>query len=137
MTPASLFRDRRGLAVTEFALVLPALVLLLLGIFGYGQYFLLAHTVQQIANNAARATISGLSKDEREAQATAAVARELALLPNAPANAYGVKVEDANGFTTVQIRLDAAGNELLKIGFVPMPSAVIVRKAVVRQGGTE
>ena len=40
------------------ALVLPALTLLLLGIFGYGQYFLLAHSAQQMANDAARATIA-------------------------------------------------------------------------------
>src|SRR3546814_9897733 len=41
------------------------LVTLLLGLVCYGQYFLIAHSVQQIANDAARATIGGLTSDER------------------------------------------------------------------------
>src|SRR3546814_9175157 len=56
--------DRRGAVIVEMALVLPLLVTLLLGLVCYGQYFLIAHSVQQIANDAARATIGGLTRSE-------------------------------------------------------------------------
>ncbi len=123
----------------EFALVLPALALLLLGIFGYGQYFLLAHSAQQIANNAARATTAGLSLAERTSLATAAVAREVAELPNAQANTYSVAVSEnaTTKMVTVRVRLDASANDLLRMSFVPMPSPVIERLSMMRQGGVE
>src|SRR3546814_15918207 len=56
--------DRRGAVIVEMALVLPLLVTLLLGLVCYGQYFLIAHSVQQIANDAARATIGRLTAAE-------------------------------------------------------------------------
>src|SRR3546814_17971580 len=57
--------DRRGAVIVEMALVLPLLVTLLLGLVCYGQYFLIANRVQQIANDAARATIGGRTSAER------------------------------------------------------------------------
>ena len=39
----------------EFAIVAPVLVMLVFGILMYGGYFLMAHSVQQLANDAARA----------------------------------------------------------------------------------
>src|SRR3546814_13515496 len=60
--------DRRGAVIVEMALVLPLLVTLLLGLVCYGQYFLIAHRVQPIANDAARATLGGLTSDEPSPQ---------------------------------------------------------------------
>ena len=87
-----LVKDRRGVAVIEFALVLPLLALLLLGVSAYGQYFLLAHSVQQMANDAARATIAGLSQSERVTLANATVANETARLPNVTIDQVAVSV---------------------------------------------
>lgn len=127
--------DRRGVAVTEFALVLPALLMLLLGIFGYGQYFLLAHSVQQIANDAARATVAGLSVTERQALATTTVDSAITQLPDVRSNQYSVAVTESGALVTVTVTLNATANSLLSGSFVPMPDAVIKRQAVVRQGG--
>ena len=53
--PKGFARSKRGGAALEFAIVAPVLMMLLLGIFVYGGYFLVAHTTQQLANDAARA----------------------------------------------------------------------------------
>lgn len=132
-----LSRNRRGVAVTEFALVLPPLALLLLGIFGYGQYFLLAHSVQQIANNAARATIAGLSTPERKTLAEAAVDSEVAHLPDVKTHQYWVDVDEPGNLVKVTVTINAASNPLFQMSLVPMPDAVIKRQGVVRKGGIE
>ncbi|QNE31817.1 pilus assembly protein [Sphingomonas sp. NBWT7] len=136
-TSSSLADSRRGVAVIEFALVLPLLALLALGILGYGQYFLLAHSVQQIANDAARATIGGLSAAERVALANGTVARELGQMPAVQPGQMSVAVEDAGELTIVRLRLDAATHGLFAARIVPMPDPVIERRATVRQGGIE
>src|SRR3546814_19456555 len=53
----TLAREERGAAIVEMALVLPLLLALLMGVLVYGQYFMLAHNVQQAANDGARASI--------------------------------------------------------------------------------
>lgn len=133
-----LVKDRRGVAVIEFALVLPLLALLLLGVSAYGQYFLLAHSVQQMANDAARATIAGLSQSERVTLANATVANETARLPNVTIDQVAVSVaQPQDDLLTVRIRLNATGNPLFGLKLVPMPDAVIERGATVRVGGLE
>lgn len=129
--------DRRGVAVIEFALVLPLLAVLLLGVLGYGQYFLLAHSAQQIANDAARATIAGLSSAERVALANAMVAREIMQLPNMGAGQVAVAVEEAGDLVNVHVRLDATSNALFSLQMLPMPDALIERRGTVRMGGLE
>src|SRR3546814_1513135 len=73
----TLAREERGAAIVEMALVLPLLLALLMGVLVYGQYFMLAHNVQQAANDGARASIVGLDAADRRAVANRAVARSL------------------------------------------------------------
>lgn len=136
MRLATRLRDSaRGVSVVEFALVLPLFGCLLYGILGYGQYFLLAHSVQQIANDAARATVAGLSSDERRSLATTAVAAELGSLPSARAGNVTTAIAETSDTVTVSVRLDASSVPLLRTSFIPMPDPVIERRAVVRPGG--
>lgn len=128
-------RDRRGATIVEFALVLPLLATLLLGILAYGQYFLLAHSTQQLANDAARATIAGVSAAERVTLANASVAREIATLPEIKAKPVSVAVEEAAELVTVRVRVDARDVGLFNVPLVPMPDPLIERHAVVRPGG--
>ena len=67
---AGLPPDHRGVAVVELALTLPVLLALLMGIVGFGDYFLTAHLVQQAANDAARASLAGIAAAERKSIAT-------------------------------------------------------------------
>ena len=70
-------RARAGSAAVEFAIIGPMLLLSLSGIFTYGGYFLTAHTVQQITNDAARAALAGLDDEERAMLARDAAAAGL------------------------------------------------------------
>ena len=59
-------RNNDGAAAIEFAIVAPLFILILLTLVGYGIYLSVAHSVQQLAADAARASIAGLSEAERQ-----------------------------------------------------------------------
>lgn len=128
-------RNQRGASVVEFALLAPIFVTLLFGMLGYGQYFYLSHSVQQIANNAARATIAGLTTAERTSIATDAVGREGQAHGSLVAARLATAVADTSGYTTVVVRYDASNIALLRTGLLPIPGAMIERRALVRNGG--
>jgi Flp pilus assembly protein TadG len=119
----------------EFALVLPLFLGLLSGIVGYGGYFWRAHALQQIANDAARASLPGLTAVERQALATAAIGSELEQVGGiAPADVT-TRVAEGSGALTVQLSYDASADAFLRISLIPMPSTTIRRVAAVRLGG--
>ncbi len=132
---ARLIASRRGASIVEFALLLPVLAGFLYGIMAYGQYFLLAHSVQELANDAARATIGGLTANERRTIATASVAAELPKLGTMSANRVTTQVDEASGLVTVRVRLDASNVGLFRTPLVPMPDSMIERRAVIHAGG--
>ncbi|MBY8829591.1 TadE/TadG family type IV pilus assembly protein [Hephaestia mangrovi] len=125
----------RGATIVEFALVLPILICLLLGVLGYGQYFLLAHSVQQIANDAARATVAGLDKDEREALAKQSVSDDVSALREFADSRVATQVDEDGDAVAVEVTLDAHGLPPFNTPIVPMPAPLIERRAVVRRGG--
>ena len=53
------------------------LLLLMLGMLAYGLYFLATHSAAQLAANAARASVAGITDAERERLAKDAVSMEL------------------------------------------------------------
>jgi Flp pilus assembly protein TadG len=128
--PASLSSDRSGNALIEFALLSPILVMLLLGMLGYGQYFLTAHTIQQLANDAARAAIVGRTAAERQALARASVTQGLANAAVAQPGEVSSAVAEADGRVTVTLSVDSRALSLLRSGMVPMPDPMIERRAV-------
>jgi Flp pilus assembly protein TadG len=134
MDRTSLSADRRGAVLVEMALVLPLLAALLLGIVCYGQYFLVAHSVQQIANDAARATVAGLTPAERNRLATQTATASASANPEIDPAEMTVAVREHGQTLSVRITLDARG-ELMRFPLVPMPSSRIERSAVVLVGG--
>ncbi len=127
--------DAAGVAVVEFALLAPMMLLILLGTLAYGGYFWMAHSVQQLANDAARASLAGLTPAERRDIATATVASGLAGVADlSPARAQ-VTVEEAGDRLTVRVSYDTAGTPFLSLGFVPLPDSTIRRRAAVVLGG--
>ncbi|WP_417254816.1 MULTISPECIES: TadE/TadG family type IV pilus assembly protein [Celeribacter] len=52
------WRDEDGATAVEFALVLPLLLSMLFGIVAFGQYFAISNSLQQIAAEAARYSVS-------------------------------------------------------------------------------
>lgn len=128
-------RCRRGTAIVEFAILLPVLACLLIGLLAYGRYFLLAHSAQQVANDAARATVAGLNDDERRDLAVASVANDVATLGEVSPNRVSTGFSDTAGTVSVTVTVDATGLLLFRTPIVPLPSPVIVRRAVTHIGG--
>jgi Flp pilus assembly protein TadG len=64
--PKPWLRDTRGSSAVEFALLTPVFLLMLTGMLAYGIYFGAAHSLQQLAADAARTAIAGLNQTERD-----------------------------------------------------------------------
>lgn len=140
--PAALRRltsDRSGNSAVEFAMVAPVLILIFAGIIGYGYIFSVYHGVQQIAAEAARAAVSGISAQERSR-----IARDFV---SAHAGSYAfidpgrVSVdtrENSGGLDTFEVRIayDMSGSVIDQIHqLVALPQPQIARNAVIQRGG--
>jgi Flp pilus assembly protein TadG len=128
-------RDSRGAALVEFALVLPVFLAMLTGIVAYGGYFWRAHALQQVANDAARAAVAGLTATERQALALAAARTEMAQLAGLDPAQVQTTVSEDGGLVTVRVAYDARHDAFLNMTVLPMPSTTILRTAAVRNGG--
>jgi Flp pilus assembly protein TadG len=132
-------RDRSGVAAIEFAIVGPLFFLVLLGVLIFAVYFGTVHSVQQIAAEAARASVQGLTEEERAALAQNQVNAIVGSYPLIDRNYLTVSAAaapgDANLFN-VRISYDASRSIVFAFeGLIPMPSKMIARSAVVRRGG--
>ena len=139
-TATDYHEDVSGSVAIEFALICPVLLLLLLGSIAYGLYFLAAHSVAQIAANAARATVAGITDAEREKLARNAVALELKshplFLDHTTVVVTAGRVPTDPTSYRVAVTYDA---KLLPIwnlsSFLPLPSRYIEQSAVIKNGG--
>lgn len=68
-------RSTAATSAVEFALLSPLYFLLMFGMAAYGIYFGAGHSVQQLAADAARVAVAGLTSQERQTLATDYVAR--------------------------------------------------------------
>jgi Flp pilus assembly protein TadG len=129
-------RDRSGSAAVEFALIGPLLMLMLMGVFTYGGYFLTAQTIQQFANDAARAAIAGLDDQERLAIAEQSLRASLSTQSHMRGDLAGVDVRRDGEVLTVNVSYDASEEIYWAVQtLVPTPSPVIRRTAAIRLGG--
>lgn len=128
-------RDRRGVAAVEFALLLPFLLALLMGIVSYGDYFLTAHLVQQAANDAARASLAGIDANERHGIAADTARRMLDASGVLRRDRAQVDAVEVDNMITVSVRYDASADPLLKLPFVPSPGQTLTAKGVAMIGG--
>lgn len=136
----SLFLVRReGSAAIEFALIAPLLLVFLVGALCYGIYFGAANSVQQIAADVARATVAGLTEEERGviAQRYAAdVAKSFVLIDPARIAVKTAPSAANSDILEVTVSYDASRLAIWAFaGLIPMPSRVIVRSAAIRRGG--
>ncbi|MGE0045224.1 MAG: TadE/TadG family type IV pilus assembly protein [Hyphomonadaceae bacterium] len=127
---------RSGAAAVEFAIIGPLLVLLIVGIMSYGGYFWIAHSVQQAANDAARAAIGGLSDIERRTLAQAMVDQQIAATPAMERTRARMNFTRNAQVMTVRVRYDASQSVFWVFdALVPMPSDQVERSATIRLGG--
>ena len=125
-------RDARGTALVEMAITLPMLLMLLMGIISYGDWMLTAHSVQQAANDAARASIAGLTSSERASIAQSTMQTVLRRAGTLNPMRATLSVDDDGTTLVVRLRYDASADPLLHLSLVPMPSAQIQRNAAIR-----
>lgn len=134
------WRETDGTAAVEFALVLPIFLTLMLGILAYGIYFAAAHSTAQLAADAARASVAGLTDSERSSIARASVASNLghyAILLDSTKVVVDAAVvpTDATEFR-VAVRYDASTLPIWSFApFLPLPSKTIEQSAVIKRGG--
>ncbi len=132
-------RDRSGAAAVEFAIVGPLFFMVLIGIMLFGIYFGTVHSIQQIAAEAARASVQGLTEAERAALAQNQVKSIVGSYPLIDPQYLTVSAApspiDTNLFN-VSISYDASRSVIFAFeGLIPLPSKTISRNAVVRRGG--
>jgi Flp pilus assembly protein TadG len=127
--------DRRGTALIEMAITLPVLLTLIMGIISYGDWYLTAHSVQQSANDAARAALSGLTSAERQQIAISSAQTNMRRGGVLDSTRATLSIDDDGTTLVVRVRYDATADPLLHLSFVPTPPAVIQRAAAIRLDG--
>jgi Flp pilus assembly protein TadG len=133
------FQDRSGVAAIEFAIVAPVFFLMVFGLLAYAIYFGMVHSVQQLAADAARASVAGITTSERASLAKNNVQTSIANYPLLDPKKLTVDAtpsgSDPNLFS-VDLHYDASTNTIFVLeGLVPMPPKIIERQAIVRRGG--
>lgn len=127
-----LIRHQTGSSLIEAAFALPVLILLLMGILGYGSWFMTAHSLQQAANDAARASVAGLTTTERRSLVDQSVTAARAAFPAPAAQTIAVTTGESSGFYRVTLRYNLTNAPLFAAVPVPLPGATLERSAVVR-----
>lgn len=125
-------RDTRGAVVIEAALVLPFLILLMLGIMTYSQWFMAEHSVQQAANDAARAALAGLTESERDGIVNDSLAHSVLHAGTVDPHLLSVQTGLDGAYYTVSVSYDAQASSLYRNSLFPLPARTIRRTATVQ-----
>ncbi|WP_097093366.1 TadE/TadG family type IV pilus assembly protein [Novosphingobium sp. Chol11] len=139
ITPAlRLLHCQKGIAALEFALVTPALLMLIFAVIIYSFWFSALLGVRHAAAEGARAAMAGLSSSER-----ADLARSRA---QAVINGYGALLgsggapdiqaqPDGVGQFKVQVRYDMSRSPLIRYAsFIPLPSTTLGATVIITNG---
>ena len=131
--------DRSATAAVEFAILSPILILVLLGMVAYGIYFGASHSIQQLAADAARTALAGLSESEREALVTEYIDRNAGKYPFVDPHKLVVEANDSTNDGSqfvVSLSYDASSLPIWGLfnGLV-MPDTTIERASTIRIGG--
>lgn len=127
-----LLSDGRGSVLVEAAFALPLLIALLFGILIYGSWFMTAHSLQQAANDAARAAVAGLTSTERRALVDQSIAASRVAFPSPGAQAITVSAGENSGYYTVTLSYALSNAPLLAASSFLTPASTLQRSAVVR-----
>lgn len=132
-------RTDGGATAVEFALVFPVAIIFFCGLLAYGVYFGAAHSVQQLAADAARASVSGLNNTERALIAAQHVAASGGEYPLLRADRLTVAAQPLGADPTqFEVRVSFNSEDLpiwALSGLVPLPERTIERVAIIKRGG--
>lgn len=130
---------RNASSAVEFALVTPLFLMLMFGMLIYGGHLAIIHGVQQLAAEAARRSVGGLSEAERTSLAKSYVTANATtyplITPSDLTVSASTSASDSNVFV-VTVNYDASRLFIYALPqIVPTPSSHIVRSAAVARGG--
>lgn len=133
------FLDRSGATAVEFAAIAPVFLLMLVGMICYGLYFSTSHGVAQLAADAARASIAGLSDAERAEISKSHIRNRasdyMMVNPDKLTVQAGPTADDATQFK-ITVRYDASALPIWVFkGLIPLPNQTIVKVASIKRGG--
>lgn len=131
--------DDRGASAVEFAILAPIFLIMIFGMIAYAIYFGAAHSVQQIAADAARASVAGLDGPERNALVSTYISNNgggyVLLDPDALTFTVGDKSGDASQYE-VTVSYDASSLPIWGLQpWLPLPSSTIRHVYSIRKGG--
>lgn len=130
--------SRRGASAVEFAIVAPLFMVVLFTMIGYGIYFSAALSVEQIAADAARYSVAGLTPTERASLAQHYIDTVTFDDPLIERDRLEVSVgpdPKAPQQFTVSLSYDASALPIWNLLSFTMPSKRIERFATIRIGG--
>ncbi|MEC3911175.1 TadE/TadG family type IV pilus assembly protein [Sphingobium sp. CR2-8] len=130
-----LLRHQAGSSLIEAAFALPVLILLLMGMLAYGSWFMTAHSLQQAANDAARASVGGLNGAERRTLVDQSLVAARSAFPVPGAQTIAISAVENNGYYTVTLRYNLSNAPLFAAIPFPLPRGTLERSAVVRMSG--
>lgn len=135
---AQVLKNSKGTAAIEFAIIAPLFLLVVFSIISYGLYLSTANTIEQMAADAARTAVAGLTEAERQALATQYITATTADYPFLDREKLAVEVKDdpanKNQFT-VSLSYDARGLPIWTLFAFALPEPDIRRYATIRLGG--
>lgn len=139
MITSRILSEQDGNAAIEFALIVPVLLALFGGMVAFGIYLGASHNLKHIASEAARASIAGVSDQERIDLARRRVADALTegamFKPGTVLVSVGPNPADASLFT-VTLTFDAKSLGFSGFsGLIPLPPDLIQSTVNVRRGG--
>jgi Flp pilus assembly protein TadG len=137
---SALLRREDGTSAIEFAILAPTFLLMLFGFVAYAIYFSAAHSIQQLAADAARTSIAGLDEPERNALVAGFIERNAAgyilVDPALLVFEIGDRQDDPDQYEVV-LRYDATGLPIWNLYVpLPLPNRSIVFTSSIRKGGT-
>jgi len=128
-----------GAAAVEFAIVAPVFILLVFGMIAYAIYFGAAHSVQQLAGDAARAAVAGLDSSERQNLVKQFISKNGASYSFIDVSKLQYSVGNAAADPTqLAVVLSYDARELPIWGLLPsglLPDETVTRRVSIRIGG--
>jgi Flp pilus assembly protein TadG len=133
-------QSERAAAALEFAILAPVFILFATGTLAYGVYFGAAHSVQQLAADAARTSIAGLTDTERASLVEAFLDENISGYAPLDRQALSYEVGPAGGDADeyrVTLSYDASNLPIWDLyPPLPLPSRTITYSSMIRLGGT-
>jgi len=132
--------DEAGAAALEFAILTPVFLLLTTGMIAYAIYFGAAHSVQQLAADAARTSIAGLTTTERNSLVSTFISNNAAgyvlIDPQYLSSTIAPSANDPTEYS-VTLTYNASTLPIWNLYVpLPLPSRTITYSSVIRLGGT-